>query len=117
MKSSGKRRCCSSCSKTLSCQSSLCRHKKVCKNNAANFVRMDDKLDQDRGIKLTLKWNGKFWETKNTNFHYQINLGRDLANLLQRGAIKEDALNSTQKDYVQMYKSLFWSLRDKIDAS
>ena len=55
----------------------------------------------------SLKWNGTSWETKAKNLHYRMGIGRDLWNLLAKGAIKEDALNSTQREYVQMYKSLF----------
>ena len=56
---------------------------------------------------IILKWNGKSWETKSTNVHYKMNLGRDLSDLLQRRAIKEEALNSKQRDYIRMYNSLF----------
>ena len=55
----------------------------------------------------SLKWTGTSWETKEKNLHYRMGIGRDLWNLLAKGAIKEDALNSTQREYVQMYKSLF----------
>ena len=57
---------------------------------------------------LTLSWNGKSWQRCGSkNLCYRLNLGRDLSNLLERGAIKDDSLNSTQKEYIEMYKSLF----------
>ena len=55
----------------------------------------------------TLMWNGKSWETRSSDIHYKLNLGRDLSNLLERGAIKDDALNSCQIECIQMYKALF----------
>ena len=57
--------------------------------------------------RIHLKWNGKCWETTNKDIHYRLNIGRDLLSLLEKGAIKEDALNSSQKEYIQMYKNLF----------
>ena len=57
---------------------------------------------------LTLSWNGKSWQRCGSkNLCYRLNLGRDLSNLLERGATKDDSLNSTQKEYIEMYKSLF----------
>ena len=91
-------RFCTDCGKGLSSRSSLCRHKKSCKE-----IRKHVKPS----IMLNLKWNGESWETKAKNLRYRMNLGRDLSNLLERGAIKEDTLNSTQKEYIRMYKSLF----------
>ena len=38
---------------------------------------------------------------------YRLNLGRNLSSLFEREAIEEEALNSTQKEYVRMYKTLF----------
>ena len=84
-----KRRTCNKCLKTYSCRQALSYHKR----------------NSRCGIIITLKWNGKCWETKDTR--YRLNHGRDLSALLERGAIKEEALNSTQKEYVQMYKTLF----------
>ena len=61
------------------------------------------------GVKpLTLSWNGKSWQRCGSkNLRYRLNLCRDLSNLLERGAIKDDSLNSTQKEYIEMNKSLF----------
>ena len=57
---------------------------------------------------LTLSWNGKSWQRCGSkNLCYRLNLGRDLSNLLERGAIKDNSLNSTQKECIEMYKSLF----------
>ena len=57
---------------------------------------------------LTLSWNGKSWQQCGSkNLCYRLNLGRDLSNLLERGAIKDYSLNSTQKEYIEIYKSLF----------
>ena len=50
--------------------------------------------------RIHLKWNGKCWETTNKDIHYRLNLGRDLCSLVEKGAIKEDALNSSQKEYI-----------------
>ena len=82
-----RRRTCGKCLKTYSCRQTLWQHKQMC------------------GVIIHLKWNGKCWETKDTR--YQLNLGRDLSSLLERGAIKEEVLNSTQKKYIRMYKTLF----------
>ena len=57
--------------------------------------------------RIHLKWNGKCWETMNKDIHYRLNLGRDLCSLVEKGAIKEEVLNSSQKEYIQMYKNLF----------
>ena len=62
---------------------------------------------------IILKWNGTSWETRSKNITYQMNLGRDLSNLLERGAIKDDALNCCQREYLQMYKTLFKSVEDE----
>ena len=117
-----KRRSCDSCGKSLACRSALCRHKKTCKKVGSKAVQSSlakvvkdaelpvRSLTRDKGINLCLKWNGKFWETRAKNMHCQISIGRDLSNLLDKRAIKEDALNCTQKEYIQMYKSLFLDL-------
>ena len=88
-----KRYLCDRCDKNFANHRSLWGHKKrICQRHIEPTI---------------LKWNGKSWETKTANMHYQLNLGRDLSDLLERGAIKEEALNSTQRKYIQMYKSLF----------
>ena len=112
-----RRRSCNSCGKSLTCRSSLCRHHKTCKKTAFKAVQTSKPslaspvvraINRDKTIKLCLKWNGTSWETKSKKYlHYRMGIGRDLCNLLAKGAIKEGALNSTQNEYVQMYKSLF----------
>ena len=78
-----------------------------CDKNFANHRSLWGHKKRGCRIEPTiLRWNGKSWETSK-NMHYRINLGRDLSSLLERGAIKEEALNSTQRKYIQMYKSLF----------
>ena len=78
-----------------------------CDKNFANHRSLWGHKKRDCRIEPTiLRWNGKSWETSK-NMHYRMNLGRDLSSLLERGAIKEEALNSTQRKYIQMYKSLF----------
>ena len=84
-----RRSSCDNCGRSLACRSSLSRHKRKCKSD------------------FTLMWNGKSWETRSSDVHYKLNLGRDLSNLLERGAIKDDALNSCQIECIQMYKALF----------
>ena len=56
---------------------------------------------------IQLKWDGKSWKTQNRDIRYQLNLGRDLNSLVERGAIKEDTLNARQKYFIRMYKDLF----------
>ena len=113
-----KSRMCEKCGKTLSNYQALWRHKKTCK-----FTNTHTKTDTDiytwrkptaqvenRNATISsihLKWNGKCWESINRDIHYRLNLGRDLVSLLERGAIKEDVLNCTQREYVNMYKKLF----------
>ena len=56
---------------------------------------------------IRLKWDGKCWKLINKGYiRYQLNLGRDLISLLQRGTIKEDVLNNKQKELIKMYKDL-----------
>ena len=69
--------------------------------------RSKTECGEKRVPSMHLKWNGKGWETLNRDIHYQLNLGRDLSSLLKRAAIKEDALNNKQKEYIRMYKDLF----------
>ena len=102
-----RRRLCNDCCKELSCRQALWKHRKTCKDV---LVRMSEETPNHKYIKpITLKWNGRSWESRSKNLYYQMNLGRDLSNLLERGAIKDDALNSSQREYIRMYKSLFKS--------
>ncbi len=106
-----RRHLCDRCGKRYASYQSLWNHRnRICK-------RVIKPVSQDvsdyKYVKPTiLKWNGKSWETRSKNVRYQMNLGRDLSNLLERGAIKEDALNCSQKEYIQMYKTLFNNLVD-----
>ena len=52
-----------------------------------------------------MMWNGKSWEMKSIDVHYKLNLGRDMADLLERAVIKKEDLTRTQM-YIQMYKAL-----------
>ena len=93
-----KSRKCEICGKILSNRQSLWKHKQI---------HLPEKMSKKNATRIHLKWNGKCWETTNKDIYYRINLGRDLCSLIERGAIKEDALNSSQKEYIQMYKNLF----------
>ena len=55
--------------------------------------------------RIHLKWNGKCWETTNKDIHYRLNLRRDLLSLIEKGAIKEDALKTVLKESI--YKNFF----------
>ena len=103
-----KRRLCVKCGKTYASYQSLWKHK-----NRSNKP-VDQDVSNYKYVKpIILKWNGTSWETRSKNITYQMNLGRDLSNLLERGAIKDDALNSCQREYIQMYKTLFKSVEDE----
>ena len=84
---------CKACGKVLSQYSALHRHKKHhCK----------------AGIPiLKLEWNGSTWVKSDNRFYYRLQLGRNLYNLIEKGAIKDDVLNCAQRKYVNMYKMLF----------
>ena len=98
-----RRRLCDSCGKYLASSQSLWNHKRRCRE----LIQSKEKVPISEFIRPTiLRWNGRYWETRSNNLHYQMNLGRDLSNLLDRGAIKDDSLNSTQREYIRMYKSL-----------
>ena len=56
---------------------------------------------------LKLEWNGESWMKTNHRIYYQLQLGHNLINLIEKGAVKEDDLNCTQREYVKMYKKLF----------
>ena len=97
----------------LKSQRLLKRHNcEVCGKNYANSYNLSrHRCDNGKqSTSIVLKWNGKCWKSVNRNIHYQLNLGRDLLSLVEKGAIKEDALNSSQKEYIQMYKNLFIDL-------
>ena len=88
-----KKNTCKTCRKVFTRTDALHRHKTYhCK---------------ERPLTLKLEWNGEYWEKKgNQRTHYRLQLGRNLFNLIEKGAIKADVLNSTQKKYVDMYKEL-----------
>ena len=92
MKIETKRRLCDNCGRSLAGRSSLCRHKKTCKGDFAPAIMI---------------WNGKSWEMKPIDVHYKLNLGRDMADLLEREVIKKEDLTRTQMECIQMYKALF----------
>ena len=101
---------CDGCSKKYASSQSLWNHKKRICQRAESFdrLRRDIATFNNKCVKpITLKWNGRSWETRSKDIPYQMNLGRDLSNLLERGAIKDDSLNSTKRENIQMYKSLF----------
>ena len=84
---------CKPCGKVLSQFSALYRHKKHhCKARIPI---------------LKLEWNGSTWVKSDNRFFYRLQLGRNLYNLIEKGAIKDDVLNCAQRKYVNMYKSLF----------
>ena len=84
---------CKACGKVLSQFSALYRHKKHhCKARIPI---------------LKLEWNGSTWVKSDNRFFYRLQLGRNLYNLIEKGAIKDDVLNCAQRKYVNMYKSLF----------
>ena len=84
---------CKACGKTFSERSNVSRHKKRhCKA---------------RPPTLKLEWNGDRWANSDNRFFYRLQLGQNLFNLIEKGAIKEDVLNCTQKEYLNMYKNLF----------
>ena len=104
---------CEKCGKTLSCNHSLWRHKKICTykrtiDSESSSIKVHH--DQKRRIPiLKLKWNGSAWQRddKCEKWYYQMKLGRDLDNLVRKREINEDVLNATQKSYLQMYRKLF----------
>ena len=106
------RHLCDRCGKRYAWHQSLWRHK----NRVCTHVFKCQDVSNKKYVKPTiLKWNGKSWETRSENVHHQINLGCNLSDLLKRGAIKHDALNSRQKEYVQKYDKLFRNLKNEID--
>ena len=98
MKIKTKRRLCDNCGRCLADRSSLCRHKKTCKGDFNPAIMM---------------WNGKSWEMKPVDVHHKLNLGRDMADLLDREVIKKEDLTRTQMECIQMYKALFKNVEDE----
>ena len=98
MKIETKRRLCDNCGRSLAGRSSLSRHKKTCKGDFTPVIMM---------------WNGKSWNMKAIDVHYKLNLGRDMADLLEREVIKKEDLTRTQMECIQMYKSLFKNVEDE----
>ena len=60
-------------------------------------------------IRLTFKWDGDSWRSSDNlpNELYKVQLGRDLDNLIKKGAIKEDVLTCRQIENVNLYRKLF----------
>ena len=84
---------CKPCGKLFSQVNALYRHKKhYCKARLPT---------------LKLEWNGDRWMISDNRYYYRLQLGQNLFNLIEKGAIKEDVLNCTQKLYLDMYKKLF----------
>ena len=116
----GKQVQCPTCLKTMRSDnlkrhkiSCLSKHQKIeihlAENENASERLCDKNTTQIESGVLTihLKWDGKCWKIINReNIRYQLNLGRELVSLLQRGAIKEDVLNNKQKELINMYKDL-----------
>lgn len=57
---------------------------------------------------LKMKWNGKNWKIVDRSklILYHIRLGYQLNKLIKNESIGEDVLNSTQKEYLSMYRKL-----------
>ena len=84
---------CKPCGKLFTQVNALYRHKKhYCKARLPT---------------LKLEWNGDRWMISDNRYYYRLQLGQNLFNLIEKGAIKEDVLNCTQKEYLDMYKKLF----------
>ena len=105
---------CEKCEKTLSSNHSLWRHKKTCKNGLKRKRSDEDehapvkiKADNIPSNDKTLTWNGKSWKTENESLRFQLNLGRDLSSILERGALSENDFNDMQNESINMYKALF----------
>ena len=60
-----------------------------------------------RTLTLKLEWNGDRWLKSEHRVYNRLQIGRNLFNLIEKEAIKEDVSNCTQREYVNMYKSLF----------
>ena len=104
---------CDVCGATFSFFNTLIRHKLVhCDQRSSNS---SSSSSSSRGsgreaITLHLKWDGESWAINNVierNLYYRVRLGRDLHNLLDKQAIKEESLNYSQVECVSMYRKLF----------
>ena len=83
------------------------KNENATKEAAASEERLCDKKMESGLLTILLKWDGKCWKIINKDYiRYQLNLGRDLVSLLRKGAIKEDVLNSKQKELIKMYSDL-----------
>ena len=114
-KKEDRKKACERCGKILSSYCSLWRHNKICTSGYKQTLNLEPssvmvKDDQKRRIPiLKLKWDGSKWQ-RNTScekWYYQMKLGRDLDNLIQKRAINEEVLNANQKSYLQMYREMF----------
>ena len=91
------RRTCEKCFKTYSSRQTLWKHKHRSKVGC----------EEQRAPSIHLTWNGKCWKTENESLRYQLNLGRDLSLILERGALSENDFNDMQNETINMYKALF----------
>ena len=83
------------------------KNENATKEVAASEEILCDKKMESGLLTILLKWDGKCWKIINKDYiRYQLNLGRDLVSLLRKGAIKEDVLNSKQKELIKMYSDL-----------
>ena len=114
-KKEDRKKACEKCGKILSSYCSLWRHNKICASGYKRTLNLEPsrvkvKDDQKHRIPiLKLKWNGSKWQrdTSCEKWYYQMKLGRDLDNLIQKGAINKEVLNANQKSYLQMYREMF----------
>ena len=114
-KKEDRKKACEKSGKILSSYCSLWRHNKICTSGYKRTLNLEPsrvkvKDDQKHRIPiLKLKWNGSKWQrdTSCEKWYYQMKLGRDLDNLIQKGAINEEVLNANQKSYLQMYREMF----------
>ena len=87
---------CNKCGKSFKDFTNLSRHKTFyCKNNTKVPI-------------LKLKWDGKNWKVMDHSklMLYHIKLGYHSDKLIKNGSICENVLNSTQKEYLSMYRKL-----------
>ena len=85
----------------------------ICKACGKLFARLDGLYRHKtyhckaRISTLKLEWNGDTWLKSENRVYNRLQIGRNLFNLIEKKAIKEDVLNCAQREYVNMYKSLF----------